>query len=239
MKTARPIWPVLLAVILGVVGLLSLGAWQLQRLQWKEGLLTQLANNLSGDPVDLATAESLSSGGGNIEFLKVRIRAKFDHAAQKNMITTFDGGPAWTIITPAITSDGRGVLIDRGQAPVQQLETIDRPVGEVEITGVVRLYRNGKGYFDPENDRVRNGWYWWDLPAMLKDSNFPADVMLEPFVVQILPGSDLTGFPRPAEPKANLRNNHLVYAVTWFSLALVLVVMGFLYIRGLAKKSIA
>ena len=238
--TAKPrIWPVLLAVIAGFVILCGLGTWQVYRLQWKQGLLAQLAANQDADPVDLATAESFHSIGNNVEFMKVRFRATYKHNAGMTMISTFEGGPGWIIITPALSSEGLAVIVDRGRVPVERLESFDKPLGEVEITGVVRTYKNGKGYFEPDNDPEKNAWYWWDIPAMLKASEFPASAKPFPFVVQVLPGSVTAEFPIPAEPKANLSNNHLGYALTWFGLALALVVVAGIYVRGLMKKSSA
>ena len=155
------------------------------------------------------------------------------------MISTFGGGPGWTIITPAISAAGDGVLVDRGQVPPDRLGKVAPPAGEVEITGIVRLHTSGKGYFDPDNDPAKNAWYWWDVPAMLKASGFPPENRPLPFVVQILPGTVAADYPKPPEPKSDLRNNHLGYANTWFGLAAVLVVMTGLYIRSLLKKSSA
>ncbi len=234
MKKPR-IWPILLATLVAFAILCALGIWQLQRLQWKQGLLAQLAANEAAVPVDLATAESFLSIGNTIEFMKVKFAATYKHGAGKTMIATFEGGPGWTIITPAIGSDGRAVIVDRGRVPGQRLESYDKPKGEVEITGVVRLHNSGQGFFDPENDPVKNAWYWWDIAAMLKASDLPASAKPVPFVVQILPGTVTAEFPKPAEPKANLSNNHLGYALTWFGLATALLAVAGIYIRGLTK----
>lgn len=171
--------------------------------------------------------------------MKVRFRATYKHEAGKTMLTTFEGGPGWTVITPALSSDGWAVIVDRGRVPGQRLGDIDKPQGEVEITGVVRTYPNGKGYFEPNNDPAKNTWYWWDVPAMLKASDLPASARPFPFVVQLLPGTTTAEFPIPAEPKAHLNNNHLGYALTWYGMALALLVIAGIYIRGLMKKSSA
>jgi surfeit locus 1 family protein len=239
MNRSVRIWPIVVATLIGVAILCYLGTWQLLRLQWKEGLIAQLAANEAAAPVDLATAESFLAIGNNVEFMKVQFRATYLHGAGKTMISTFDGGPGWTIITPAITTDGRAVIVDRGRVPGQRLESFDKPAGEVEITGVVRTYRNGQGFFDPNNDTIKNAWYWWDIPAMLKATDWKRSVSPVLFVVQILPGTVAAEFPKPAEPRANLRNNHLGYAITWYGLALVLAVMAAIFIRVQMRKSTA
>lgn len=57
---------------------------------------------------------------------------------------------------------------------------------------------------------------------MIAASGLPADLKPFPFVVQLLPGTVAADFPKPQEPKADLANNHLGYAITWFGLALTL-----------------
>ena len=225
------IWPVVSAALVAFVILCGLGVWQVQRLHWKEGLLAQLAARAAAGPVALGTADA--------EFAKVRFRAAYKLDAEMKMISTFDGGPGWTIITPAITADGRAVLVDRGQVPPERLEDYDKPQGEVEITGVIRRYRNGQARFDPDNDPIKNQWYWWEIPAMLKASNLPAGVEPLAVVVQVLPGTVTAEYPRPPEPRANLTNNHLGYAITWFGLALALLAVAGVYVRGQMKKSTA
>jgi surfeit locus 1 family protein len=155
------------------------------------------------------------------------------------MISTFGGSQGWIILTPAITNDGRAVMVDRGRVPVQMLESFEKPQGPQEITGVVRSYTRGKGYFDPENDPKQNLWYWWDVPAMLAASSLPEGAKPLPFVVQVLPGSQAAQFPEPQELKANLSNNHLGYAITWFGLALTLLAVAFAYVREMRKKPAA
>ena len=230
----RRLWPLLLAMLTGMAILMSLGVWQVQRLQWKQGLLAELAAKANAEPVDLATAEAVARSG-NAEFLKVRFRATYRHDATMKMISTFEGGQGWTIITPALTADGYGVIVDRGRIPGEGPESFDKPAGEVEITGVLRAYDHGRAAFDPDNDPGARLWYWWDVPAMLQSAILPSTATPLPFAVQVLPGTVAAAFPKPQEPKANLANNHLGYAITWFGLAIALAAMSLLYLRTLRK----
>ena len=230
------IWPILLASLIGIAILLSLGVWQVQRLHWKQGLLAQLAANAEAAPVDLAAVEALAAKGADTEFVRVSFRATYRHDAWKKMISTYDGGQGWTIITPTVSSDGHAVIVDRGRVPGQRLESFDQPQGEVEVTGLVRTYKRGRGFFDPDNDPKQNLWFWWDVPAMLQSSRMPAGLKPFPFVVQILPGTVTAQFPAPEEAKANLSNNHLGYAITWFGLALTLAGVSAFFIRDLKRR---
>ncbi len=229
------IWPIVIATLLGVGILLSLGVWQVQRLHWKQGLLAELAAKAKAEPVDLTAADTVAKTG-NAEFLRVRFRATYKHEAGMKMISAYEGGQGWTIITPAVSADGHAVVVDRGRVPGQRLESFDKPQGEVEVNGVVRTYAHGRAYFDPDNDPKGNLWYWWDVPAMLAAANLPAELKPVPFVVQLLPGAVAAEFPAPPEPKANLANNHLGYAITWFGLAIALLVVSGVYISTLRNS---
>ena len=230
------IWPVLIAALVGTAILVSLGVWQVQRLQWKEGLLARLAANAAAEPIDIATAASQAEEGRDMEFVRVRFPAQFRHDAWKKMISTYERGQGWTIITPAMTPDGWAVIVDRGRLPGQLLEHFDQPDGEVTLEGVIRTHKAGPGYFDPANDPKANLWYWWDVPAMLADSGLPEGTKRFPYAVQLLPASGTGGFPKPEEPKANLANNHLGYAITWFGLAATLIGVAGFYIYDLRRR---
>lgn len=230
------IWPVLIAALIGTAILVTLGVWQVQRLQWKEGLLAQLATNAAAPPIDLATAAQQAAEGRDMEFVRVQFPAQYRHDAWKKMISTYERGQGWTIITPAVTPDGWAVVVDRGRLPGQLLEHFDKPEGEVMLEGVIRTHPRGKGYFDPVNDPEANLWYWWDVPAMLAASGLPEGVKPFPFAVQLLPSSGTGGFPKPEEPKANLANNHLGYAITWFGLAATLVGVAGFYIFDIRRR---
>lgn len=226
------LWPVLAATVVGMAILITLGVWQVQRLQWKEALLAQLAANAAAAPVSLAEAAERDDP----EFVRVSFTGRFDHDGWKRMIATYDGGQGWTVITPAVTTDGWAVMVDRGRIPGQLGEAFDKPAGEVAIEGVIRTYPRGQAMFDPENDAKANLWYWWDVPAMLAASELPPGVRPFPYVVQLSPAAGFAGFPRPEEPKAKLANNHLGYALTWFGLAATLLAVAGFYVFDLRKR---
>lgn len=230
------LWPILLATLIGTAILVTLGVWQVQRLHWKEALLAQLAANAAAAPIDLATAAARAAEGQDMEFVRVAFTGAYRHDGWKKMIATFQGGQGWTIVTPAASSDGWAVMVDRGRIPGNRVDAFGKPEGEMPIDGIIRSYRRGQGLFDPENDAKSNLWYWWDVPAMLADSGFPEGLRPFPYVVQLLPSGATAEYPRPEEPKANLANNHLGYAITWFGLALTLLGVAGFYIYDLRRK---
>ena len=229
------IWPIVIATVAGLAILVTLGAWQVKRLAWKEALLAQLAANAAAPPVDLSTAYNMARAGSNAEFVRVRFTGTYKNNAWMKMLSSYQRGQGWTILTPA-SAEGWAVIVDRGKLPGQRLENFDQPQGPQDIEGVLRAHSFGQGYFDPANDPKDNMWYWWDLPAMIAASGLPADLKPYPFVVQLLPSSTAAEFPRPDEPKSDLANNHLGYAITWFGLALTLLGVSGFYLFDLRRR---
>lgn len=229
MTRRRRLWPVFIAAAAGLAILMSLGFWQVERLAWKERLLTQLAANITSPPLSLAEAGARKAAGETITFRPVEITGKFRHAAEMRLISAYEGGPGWIVVTPLVTADGRSVLVDRGAIPDAVLAQIERPEGEVSITGLIRDDARRRGTFDPDNDPAANRWYWWDVPAMATAAGLAPDQTSD-FIVQMVPVGEARGFPQPQPPAFGLRNNHLGYAITWFGLAAVLVAMTAAYV---------
>jgi surfeit locus 1 family protein len=230
------VWPVVIATLLGVAILVSLGMWQVKRLAWKEALLAQLAANAAAPAVDLTTAYNMSRAGSNAEFVRVTFTGTYKNDAWMKMLSSYEGGQGWTILAPAASADGWAVVVDRGKLPGQRLEHFDQPEGPQQIEGVIRTHAYGQGFFDPANDPKGNMWYWWDVKGMLAASGLPADLKPFPFVVQLVPAATTAEFPRPEEPRADLANNHLGYAITWFGLAATLLGVAGFYIYDLRRR---
>ena len=229
------IWPVLLATLIGFAILMTLGIWQVKRLAWKEALLAQLAANAAAPAVDLSTAYNMSRAGSNVEFVRVAFTGTYKNDAWMKMLSSYQGGQGWTILTPA-SGEGWAVVVDRGKLPGQRLEHFDQPQGPQQIEGVIRTHPYGQGFFDPANDPKGNMWYWWDVKGMLAASGLPSDLKPFPFVVQLLPSATTAEFPRPEEPKSDLANNHLGYAITWFGLAATLLGVAGFYSFDLRRR---
>lgn len=214
----RRVWPVLLAAGVGLAILLSLGIWQTQRLAWKENRLEKIEDSLSAPPIpfDEATAP-----GRDPDYTKVRATGRFTGKVLHRVVAV-KGGPGRDVLQVFSTAEGAPLLVLRGQVSENQ-PTPDNQ-GALTINGVLRQHVGTRGYFDPDNDVAANQWYWWDLPAMYQASAGAATGK-EAWVLQLLPGSPGTEGLLVTPPNANLRNNHLGYAITWFGLAAVLAVM--------------
>jgi len=229
------LYTLLAASTIGVLLLIGLGTWQLERLEWKRALLADISRAIASDSpaLDLTEAEALASRDPSRDFLRVTLRGTFDHRLERYLFSTRGGEPGWQIITPLETSGGRLVLIDRGFVPDAYKDPRKRPdslvPGTVTITGLLRRPQE-QGAFTPDNQPAQNLWYWPDMPALFASLGDNADVRA-PFLIQALPTPGQPALPHPLPPNpAAIPNNHLGYAFTWFALALVLAVMTVLLI---------
>jgi surfeit locus 1 family protein len=233
----RRLYTLLAASTIGVLLLIGLGVWQLERLEWKRALLADLARAVSSQTpaLDLTEAEAAAARDPSLDFLRVTLRGTFDHGGERYLFSTRGGEPGWQVITPLETTGRRLVLVDRGFVPDAYKDPRKRPgslvPGTVEITGLLRK-RQEQGAFTPDNQPEQNIWYWPDLPALLASLDGAAAHVQEPFLIQLLPAPGQPALPRPVPPDpAAIPNNHFGYALTWFALAFILAVMTVLLIR--------
>jgi surfeit locus 1 family protein len=239
MKQRPRIWPIVVWSVIGIAILCGLGVWQVFRMGEKQALLADIAARAKAPPISLADALKRQEQGADIEFTVVKTKGVFDHTHELHKLSTFEGAPGWEIVTPLKSEEGVSALVDRGVVPDVLRDGAKRNETRIptEFTAVVRVHNGGQGYFDPENQDDKNLWHWWDVPEMLAAANIPADVKVAPFVLQVLPSGDAKTFPRPLPPQVNLRNDHMQYIITWFSLALILAVIAGIFIRNQLKRS--
>lgn len=222
------IWPILLASGIGLAILISLGVWQVQRLAWKNGLIADLERRALEPPIEL-TYELLAVKNGADpktlpEHTRVQAHGEFLPAPPYRFIAVADGAPGWRLLSLFKTDTNVFLFVDRGILP--DGATAKMTSGKFEIQGIVAWHSQGAGLFDPQNDVANNQWYWWDWYMLQHTAGETLDVgILTDFAVQLLPNTQGTEGLIVEPPKANLRNNHLGYAITWFGLAGALVVM--------------
>jgi surfeit locus 1 family protein len=226
-RPAGLIAPTLFAVA-GLAVLIGLGTWQLERKQWKEGLLAKIAARIAADPIPLADAERRWLLTGDVEYLHASATGRFHHDKERYLYAPAPAGLAWHVYTPLEFAPGRIVWVNRGAVPDAAKAPERRPqgqvAGEVEVRGLIRAPAR-RGLFSPDNDAAHNLWYWPDTAAMT------ATAFRSPLVGDFLPlvlEADARpeppgGLPRGGTTRLALPNNHLHYALTWYGLALTLI----------------
>ncbi len=209
----------------------ALGVWQLQRLEWKSGLIAQreaaIAASPARPPQTLAEARAM-------EFHPVVDDGVLLHDKEIFVGATGPkGGIGFHVLTPLREPDGRIVFVNRGFIPSERKAPATRSaaqfIGMVHITGLLRLPPEGKpNWFLPDNRADLNYWFWIDLPAMAAaDQLAPADVA--PFYIDADATPNPGGWPQGGVTPLSLPNDHLQYAITWFLLAAALVVIYVVY----------
>jgi len=211
--------------LLGLIVLLGLGTWQLQRKAWKEGLIATLDQRLSEAPVALPPPDqwaALSQGAS--EFTRVRLRVTFPKARDalvfsgQSAIRDDVKEPGYFVFAPARLADGRQIVINRGFSPSRSYPT---PSELQDIVGYLR-WPEAPSWFVGLHDAAGEVWTARDIAAMAAERGW-GDVA--PFYIEQESPVPAGGLPHPAALKVRLRNEHLQYAITWYGLAAVWVVM--------------
>jgi surfeit locus 1 family protein len=221
-------WPVLLAAGLGLAILLSLGTWQVFRLQEKQALIAQINERIAAESTD---GHTVLANKAVPDFTKVVIEGSFIAGADLFKLRSVDGGPGFQVITPLLTPSNALIMVDRGAVSEAERSAVKTDIGPRKYTGILRLRSGKRGMFDPDNDPKANQWYWWDVPAMVATVDQPADMKVLHYILQLLPDPALPPLPKPDQPKAELSNNHLGYAITWYGLAATLAGVTFAFLR--------
>lgn len=223
--------PALTAAMLAV--LLALGFWQLDRLSWKEDLLARIEARRDTPPLlisNRADIQTLSRAAH--DFHPAILTGTFGDEVVfwftqiENKPTGLDrwDKAGYHMLVPFYLADGSAVMVDRGFIP-QRLIDIPAPPppqGQVSFQVVLR-WPDGRGLFDNADEPARNLFYVRDpqaigahwqqqLPALIGEAAVAND-----------------SWPRGGQTRMSIANNHLQYAVTWFGLAIVLVIVSGLW----------
>lgn len=228
------------ATLAALVFLVGLGVWQLQRLEWKEGVIAQIEARTERKPVTLERAVALSKELTDPSYLPVSVKGRFHHDKERYVYAiSLDGEPGWHVITPLETSGGRMVLINRGIVPEAFRDPGTREQGQlqevVDVTGLIRTPEE-QALFVPDNDVQANQWFSRDLEAMAGSMFSEGTVEVMPFFIEAVDSPVPGGLPKGGQTRLQITNNHLQYALTWFALALCLGAIYGVYVWGAARK---
>ena len=213
-----------LATVIGLAILVALGMWQLQRLTWKEALLTRIAKLETAAPISVATALDRAASPADLDMVRVRVDCPgLSRAAYVELFGLKDGTAGRRLISacPVASSRSRSLLVDRGfvAEDVSARPGQEGPLGPVSVTGVLRV-PDSPSVFTPKADPAGRLWFNRDIPAMAATlgASQPAPVMLMAETASNPEFSALSPAPIPAA----ISNRHLEYALTWFGLAAAL-----------------
>jgi surfeit locus 1 family protein len=231
MTRFRPLfWPTVFTVPVALL-LVGLGSWQIERLFWKRELIAQRQAALAAAPI--AVPRSLEKARSD-EFRHVTDEGIFLHDKEIFLGATSEAGRnGYQVLTPLQEPGGRIVFVNRGFIPAELKDPTKRQAGQiagtVRVTGLLRLPAVKKpAWFLPDNRPDLNYWFWIDLPAMATADKLD---QVSPFYIDADTTPNPGGWPKGGVTRLTLPNDHLQYAITWFSLAVALIVVYFLYHR--------
>ncbi len=214
MTAFRPLfWPTLFTAP-AVLLLLALGFWQVERLFWKQDLIAQRQAAVAAPRV--AAPRSLEEARG-MEFHHIVDEGVFLHDKEIFLGATSEAGrQGYQVLTPA-------ELKDPAKRAAGQI------TGTVRVQGLLRLPPAEKpAWFLPDNRPDLNYWFWVDLPAMSAADGLDR---VAPFYIDADATPNPGGWPKGGVTRLALPNDHLQYAITWFSLAVALLVIYVLFHR--------
>ena len=199
-----------------ILVLLSLGLWQLYRLSWKLDLLIEIDNSLKNDPVELSKAEMKN-------YLRIKTSGKIDFEKQIYLYNLNENGtPGFEVINPIVIDD-EDYLINRGWISFDKKNQSEINLFDSNnIIGTLQLQTKANS-FKPENDIAENYWF-----TLNRDDIFSYTGKKFSKYIIYLNGDYKT--PKPKVITANISNNHKKYAITWFSMAISILLI-YLYFR--------
>ncbi len=216
-----------MAAAVALLILVSLGQWQLHRLQWKNDLVAKVDARVSAAPIPFSDALARSEAGEDMTYTPVFIEGVFRHGDEAHVFGAYEARAGYYVFTPLQpAAGGAAVYINRGFVP-QALKTPDERrdglvEGAVRVTGLFRQAEEKRGaaaLFSPEDRPDANEWHR-RAPEV-----FAAHAGIEASVSYIdAAASDLkeAAWPRGGTTRLSFNNRHLEYALTWFGLAATL-----------------
>ncbi|MBM3605756.1 MAG: SURF1 family protein, partial [Alphaproteobacteria bacterium] len=212
----------------GVVGcafLVQLGLWQLDRRDWKEGLLAQIQAGIQAEPVPLPDRIDPS-----MKYLPVTVSGTTTGDEIDVLSHTREQGAGYQIVSRFVTDDGRAILLDRGFVP-QDDRGIDRPPVRLTVRGNLHWPQDASSS-TPDPNLEENIWFARDVDAMAQQLDTQPVLVVASFIE----GDNQGAEPIPVAVEG-VPNNHLSYAIQWFLIAATWAVMTLALIWRIRQRS--
>ncbi len=235
-------------------GFITLGTWQVQRRTWKLDLMERVETRLHQPPIDLSQLAGPASAartdkpiGETYAYQPVQAEGRWLNGKTVFTQALTELGSGFWAITPFQMEDGQIVLVNRGFVPEGQRALALPPAptegAATRIEGLLRATEPGGGFLR-KNDAASGKWYSRDVAAI-------GDALglghVQPFFIDLgvpvnahvnaeAPSSASTAqaadpWPRPGMTVVKFHNSHAVYALTWYGLALMVVLAAWLVVR--------
>ena len=204
----------------------GLGTWQVQRLQWKQGLIHEIAAAKENAPLTERDLPTTEEGWKEKNFWPVKLTGTWDHSIEYHIGTRyFKGQRGYHVVQPFQLRDKRILFVNRGWIPMEKKEIETRPrsigVGRETITGIIR-YGSERNKLTPPNAPEKNFWFDRDIKEM---ADFYEVKNVLPAMVDQVGPQDRKKIPIPSDGDIKIYNQHLSYILTWYGIALGILVI--------------
>lgn len=234
-------WLAATCAIVMCLGFLALGTWQVYRLQWKLALIERVEQRVHAPAVDAPPPSAWPAISKETdEYRHVRLRGAYLEGADALVQATTNLGSGFWLLTPFCTVDGATVLVNRGYvAPARARPQRGSPATCVAgaspattVTGLLRLPEPGGGYLR-NNDPAADRWFSRDVAAIAASRKLGP---VAPWFVdrEADAAADVGDAPVGGLTVVTFTNSHLVYALTWYALAIGAAAGLWLLLRGKA-----
>ena len=223
--------------------LVGLGVWQLQRRVEKHALIAALDERLAAEPVALPPSSQWSMlTPDRDEFRRVTFMATYESRLDAMVYSSgsavrpdISGPGTWAYI-PARLPAGEIVAVNAGFVPntMQDRGTQDRAVAQlitgkpVTLTGYIR-FPVAAGVLTPDEEHAKRLWFTRDHMAMAHALGWGE---VAPFYIDLETPVPPSGIPKPGPLSVQLKDDHMQYAITWFGLAMAVVIAFIVWARG-------
>jgi len=222
----------------------GLGVWQLYRLQWKLDLIKRRSEHLGDPPLELPSDLSNPQALANLEFRPVYVTGQYLHNQENYLQPRLYERlgeklkvSGYHVLTPFLTKSGQAVLINRGWIPKDKISPSSRPEGQVEgetsVVGIARTSSSKPNWFTPKNSPQMRMWFWIDFDDFASYTSPPINknIYIEAGIPSELSKHKTERYPIGGQSTVSLRNQHLNYAITWFTLGVCLSFMSLRFVR--------
>jgi len=222
----KRIWFIVFIGFAGTACLLYLGKWQIDRLYWKVDVLKKIDQKIAAAPVLLPAEPSESVH----KYLSVEISGQLLQESIRVLASKKRYGAGYRIIH-VFRTNGRRLLVDLGFVGLETDYDIDLN-SDISLVGNLH-WPDEVDSFTPEPDLENNIWFARDVERVA------SALQTEPILI-ILKDSTLKDKnikPMPIDT-THIPNDHLQYAITWFSLAIIWALMSCLFIWTTRQKAV-
>jgi surfeit locus 1 family protein len=211
-----------LLVLFGIAGFTALGVWQIERRAWKLDLIDRVEQRIHAPAMQVPPPEAWPAINTTDDaYRRVTVDGRFLYDRETLVQALTDHGGGFWVMTPLQTGKGEVILVNRGFIPSDLRDPATRregnPAGEAHVVGLMRM-TEPKGSFLRTNDSATERWYTRDVSAIAAVRGLQR---VAPFFIDADATPNSGGWPLGGLTVVSFPNNHLIYALTWFTLALM------------------